>query len=226
MAVRNAAAAVSVGLSMAAEPIGPTYSGVVTSIGDLCEQKAQWRRKLLDRRGATNGTTRSAEAAALGEAVLRWLDDRPGATVCAYVPVGGEPGSPELLDELRAKGHRVLLPVVVRSSPLDWAAYTGPDSLEPAGYGLLEPSGARLGPEAIGEADAVLVPALAVDRRGVRLGRGAGYYDRSLPMAAPAAALVAVVRDEEFVEELPGEDHDVRVGAVLTPGHGVRALSA
>ena len=73
-------------------------------------------------------------------------------------------------------------------------------------------------------ASVVLVPALAVDRRGVRLGRGGGYYDRSLSLRRPDAHLVAVVRDEEIVEEVPSEAHDVRMTHALTPRQGVVVL--
>ncbi len=145
-------------------------------------------------------------------------------TVCAYVPVSSEPGSTELLDDLRGSGCRVLLPVVVGQQPLDWSEYVGPESLRGADHGLREPSGTRAGPAAIGEAELVLVPALAVDRRGVRLGRGGGHYDRSLPLTSREAMLAGVVRDEEFVESLPGESHDVLVSAVATPGGGVVEL--
>jgi 5-formyltetrahydrofolate cyclo-ligase len=68
------------------------------------------------------------------------------------------------------------------------------------------------------------VPALAVDRAGVRLGRGAGFYDRTLPLASPAALLVAVVRDDEIVDRLPTEPHDVPVTHALTPNGGMVAL--
>jgi 5-formyltetrahydrofolate cyclo-ligase len=68
----------------------------------------------------------------------------------------------------------------------------------------------------------VLVPALAVDHSGVRLGKGGGYYDRALSLST--GPVVAVVRDEEFVPSLPAEPHDVRVDAVLTPGRGVVRL--
>ncbi|KAA5836935.1 5-formyltetrahydrofolate cyclo-ligase [Saccharopolyspora hirsuta] len=209
---------------MAREPIGQTYSGTVSSLDESCTTKAEWRRRLLQQRRDMDETTRSAEARALQEAALAWLAEHPVRTVAAYVPVGGEPGSPDLLEALRAAGLRVLLPVVNRRQPLEWADYTGPDSLREAGFNLLEPAGQRLGAAAVGEAGALLVPALAVDRRGVRLGRGAGYYDRSLPMADPAAPLIAVVRDEEFVPELPGEPHDVRMTGVLTPQRGVVSL--
>lgn len=195
----------------------------MSSTEHVSAAKKAWRHTLLERRAAVSETTRSAENAALRGSVLEWVDAEGMAVVCAYVPMGGEPGSRELLDALRERGTRVLLPIVVRGGPLDWAEYFGPDSLRPATFGLLEPTSTRLGSEAIAEADGVLVPALAIDQRGVRLGQGAGYYDRSLPKAGPVP-LVGVVRDTEFVEELPGEAHDVRVGGVLTPGRGLVRL--
>ena len=70
----------------------------------------------------------------------------------------------------------------------------------------------------------ILVPALAVDRAGVRLGRGAGFYDRSLPLADAAARLIAVVRDDELVARLPAEPHDVRMTHALTPHNGLVTL--
>jgi 5-formyltetrahydrofolate cyclo-ligase len=83
-----------------------------------------------------------------------------------------------------------------------------------------------LGVDAIASASVVLVPALAVDLAGVRLGRGAGFYDRSLSSVDPAALLVAVVRDDELVDLLPGADHDVPMTHALTPGLGLVALRA
>jgi 5-formyltetrahydrofolate cyclo-ligase len=147
-------------------------------------------------------------------------------TVSCYVPFGSEPGAVGLLDALLDAGARVLLPVVPDGpEPLDWAEYTGTSSLVAGRYrGMLEPSGTRLGPAAIAEAGLVLVPALAVDHEGVRLGRGAGYYDRSLGFTAPDARLVAVVRDGELVERLPAEPHDVRMTGALTPAHGLVTL--
>lgn len=152
---------------------------------------------------------------------------RPGQTLCAYVPMGSEPGSAQMLDEVADRGVRVLLPIIeapAGRAPLDWGWYDGRDSLRPGGYGIPQPIGERLGPAALRIADVVLVPALAVDRRGVRLGRGAGYYDRSLGLAAPGTALVAVVRDQEIVAELPAEPHDVPVTVALTPGRGLVGL--
>jgi 5-formyltetrahydrofolate cyclo-ligase len=143
----------------------------------------------------------------------------PGETVCAYIASASEPGSVEMVEALRSHGLRVLLPVVVGDG-LDWAVYDG--RLRPGPFGLREPVGPLLGAAAVGSAALVLVPALAVDHSGVRLGQGGGYYDRALTLSTGPA--VALVRDEEFVPALPAEPHDVRVDAVVTPGSGLVRL--
>ena len=184
--------------------------------------KPAWRASLLVARSAVPPSVRSAEARSLAS----WVGRLTG-TVCAYWPVGTEPGSVLMLDALLAAGCRVLLPVVPfgGGAALDWGEYVpGSGALARGPYGLLEPVGPRLGAEAVASAGTVLVPALAVDRRGVRLGRGGGYYDRSLVLAAPGAALVAVVRDSEVVAELPAEPHDVLMTAALTPSSGFTPL--
>lgn len=191
--------------------------------------KQQLRRQLLAARRALGSPDRDAEAVALIAAIRS--SDVP-ATVCAHVPVGTEPGAPKaaaLLEALRDAGARVLLPIAVTDDagvpmPLLWAEYR-PGELVAARYGLLEPAGPRLGPDALAQAGLVLVPALAVDRRGVRLGRGAGFYDRSLPMRAPGARLVAVVRDDELLDVVPGEGHDVPMTHALTPRGGLVELT-
>ncbi|MBF6395004.1 5-formyltetrahydrofolate cyclo-ligase [Nocardia cyriacigeorgica] len=184
--------------------------------------KHAWRSEILAQRAALSDADRAREASALA-ATAGQIE--VGEWVCAYVPVRGEPGSQAMLEALRAAGARVLLPVTGPPGPLDWAEYTGAVSLRPARYGLLEPTGPALGIAAIARASVILVPALAVDLRGVRLGRGAGYYDRTLAAAAPDARLVAVVRDAELVERLPEEPHDLRMGWALTPGGGLSELS-
>lgn len=180
--------------------------------------KQDWRSRVLAERASVSRAQRDSEAARLASHVVGLVT--AGSTVCAYFPVGREPGSPAMLDALRGHGAHVLLPIARDPGPLSWATYNGPDDLVRAPYGLREPSGPAQPPEAIGTAAVVLLPALAVDRRGVRLGRGAGFYDRTLDLAAADARLVAVVRDSEVVDELPEDPHDRRVDWALTPGHG------
>lgn len=144
-----------------------------------------------------------------------------GRLVAAYAGVGTEPPTRQLLEALAACGARVLLPVVA-GDDLDWAEFTSWADLGRSERGLLEPAGPRHGRLAAGRADVVLVPALAVDRRGTRLGRGAGYYDRWL--ADVDTRVIGVVYDTELVDVLPREPHDRPVDAALTPQRGVVAL--
>jgi 5-formyltetrahydrofolate cyclo-ligase len=183
--------------------------------------KWRWRKELLAERRRVPGAVRFSEAISLSTHLTSGRIVRPGQTVCAYVPIGSEPGSAQMLEDLTDFGARVLLPVVTGEGPLDWGWYAGKESLRPGPHGLREPDGELLGSFALRIADLVLVPALAVDKNGVRLGRGAGHYDRTLSDTAFGTHLVAVVRDQEIFETLPSEAHDVRMTAVLTPNRGL-----
>ncbi|MCX4827577.1 5-formyltetrahydrofolate cyclo-ligase [Streptomyces sp. NBC_01016] len=190
--------------------------------------KRSLRREFLRvRNSLTEDDIRETERAVARRALE--LDELANArTVAAYVSVGGEPGTGALLDALRARGTRVLLPALLPDNDLDWGAYDGAASLttvrHPGKMALLEPGGERLGPAAVLEADAVLLPGLAVDARGMRLGRGGGSYDRvlaRLEAAGARPALVVLLHDSEVVAHLPQEAHDKAVDAVVTPS-GVR----
>ena len=188
--------------------------------------KAALREQLLAARRSVADEIRAAEARDLADHAAGMV--RSGSTVCAYVPVGAEPGSMEMLDVLMQQADRVLLPVARTSGDdtplaLQWGEYR-PGQLVTARFGLLEPAPPWLPPAALAEASLMLVPALAVDRSGVRLGRGRGFYDRSLAHRDAPSRLVAVVRDDEVLDELPCEPHDVRMTHALTPRRGLIAL--
>src|SRR5262245_55776201 len=111
--------------------------------------KRELRERLLQvRRGLTPGDRAESERAIAQHALE--LDELSQArTVAAYVSMGGEPGTRALLDVLRERGERVLLPVLLPGNDLDWAAYEGPGGLRRAARGLYEPTGPRLGPDAV-----------------------------------------------------------------------------
>ncbi len=193
-------------------------------MSDATSAKQALRERLASRR-RERGARELAEAAGrLRDVLLDELALTTAATVAAYVSVGTEPGTGPLLDELEECGVQTLLPVLTDDGDLDWARYTGPPGLAPATRGLLEPQSRRLGPDAIQTATVVLVPALAVDRRGYRLGRGGGSYDRALARLVGARALVvALLHDEELLDlPMATEPHDVPVHAVATPSGVVR----
>ncbi|MCM2579069.1 5-formyltetrahydrofolate cyclo-ligase [Streptomyces meridianus] len=186
--------------------------------------KAELRQRLLALRAhRTPEDVAAAERGLIRHALELTVLTRSG-TVAAYVSVGREPGTRGLLDALCAAGVRVLLPVLMADNDLDWAVYEGPGSLRPARRGLLEPAGPRLGPAAVLEAGAVLLPGLAVDERGMRLGRGGGSYDRvlqRLEQAGADPARVVLLYADEVVPRVPQEAHDRPVHAAVTP-RGVR----
>ena len=189
--------------------------------------KANLRREMLAARRAVPDALRRAESRQLCAHLGAVVGD--ARTVCAYLPVGSEPGSPEMLDILSNLCATVLLPVVRTGPdgahlPLNWGRYER-GRLIPGPFGLREPAEPWLPADAVARAEVVLVPAVAVDRRGIRLGRGGGFYDRSLPMCAPGTRLVAVVRDCEILDEVPGDPHDVPMTHALTPGGGLIPLA-
>jgi 5-formyltetrahydrofolate cyclo-ligase len=179
--------------------------------------KREWRARLLAARAELTAERLEAAAGALTGHVLARLGDR--RRIAAYVPIGREPGSLRLLDMLRDGGTEVLLPVVVPEG-LDWARYGGADGLVAGMLGTRAPAGPRLGPAALATAEAVLVPALAVDHRGLRLGRGGGYYDRALTAAPSGVPLVALLHDGELVERLPADPWDTTVTSAVEPAIG------
>ncbi|MFJ8937091.1 5-formyltetrahydrofolate cyclo-ligase [Streptomyces sp. NPDC102365] len=191
------------------------------------------RREILTVRGRLTADDVRETEAVLAARALELPELARARTVAAYVSVGSEPGTRTLLDALHARGVRVLLPVLLADNDLDWGAYDGPGSLVPVRHGgrmtLLEPAGTLLGPEAVLGADAVLLPGLAVDGRGMRLGRGGGSYDRVLARLARAGAdpaLVVLLHDPEVVGHVPEEPHDRPVHAAVTPSgvHRFRGL--
>lgn len=169
---------------------------------------ARRRRPLLEVREA---------AERIAEQLIAAPEVRRAATVAAYVSVGTEPGTGPLLDRLTHAGKRVILPVLLRDRDLDWAVYDGPDGLVAAGRGLLEPTGPRLGAQAVATADVVLTPGLAVDRRGMRLGRGGGSYDRALTRVPAGTFVCTLLYEDELMGAVPAADHDRPVTAVATP---------
>jgi 5-formyltetrahydrofolate cyclo-ligase len=196
----------------------------VEGVNEIRAQKAELRARLLRARRALSAQEREAAAAALARTVRGVPECADSKVVAAYVSMGSEPGTGPLIDVLRDSGARVLLPVLLPDNDLDWAAYDGPDALVRTERGLLEPAGPRLGPDAVTGAQAVLLPGLAVDARGVRLGRGGGSYDRALSRIGRAGArpaLVVVLYAHEVLDVVPAEPHDGPVDAALTPA-GVR----
>ena len=146
----------------------------------------------------------------------------PARKVAAYVSGPDEPGTGPLIEGLLATQLHVLVPVLLPDFDLDWGRVgSGSGRFAPsqvAGDGrLFEPDGPRLGPDAVGTTALVIVPALAVDRRGRRLGQGGGSYDRALGRIPAGIPIVALLFDDELLDDIPVEAHDRAVHFAVTP---------
>lgn len=182
--------------------------------------KTALRDQLLTARRRLSLAEIGEAARGIADQLLAAEEVRRAATVAAYVSIGGEPGTGLLLERLLEAGKRVVLPVLLPDNDLDWAVHTG--SLAPAGRGLLEPAGPRLGVDAVATADVVLVPGLAVDAAGTRLGRGGGSYDRALARVPVGTFTCVLLYADELLPGVPHEPHDRRVTAAATPERLVR----
>jgi 5-formyltetrahydrofolate cyclo-ligase len=186
----------------------------VTASSAPSTAKTALRRELLARRRALL----AADLARAAESLAAAVAPLASGVVALYVSAGQEPPTGPLLDALADR--RVLLPVLLADGDLDWAVWEG--RLVPGPRRTEHPPGTRLGREAVAACDLVVVPAVAVDRRGVRLGRGGGSYDRALPRAR--GLVVALLHDGELVDRLPAQPHDVPVAAAATPSRGLVRL--
>jgi 5-formyltetrahydrofolate cyclo-ligase len=195
----------------------------VTAITSTAARKIALRDQLSTVRRRRPLVEVSAAAHALAEQLLATPEVQRAATVATYVSVGTEPGTGPLLERLLELGRRVIVPVVLPDLDLDWAVYDGPDCLATARRGLLEPTGPRLGLDAIATADVVLAPGLAVDGTGARLGQGGGCFDRALTRVPVGTFTCVLLYDDEVVDAVPRADHDRPVTAVATPS-GVSRL--
>jgi 5-formyltetrahydrofolate cyclo-ligase len=184
----------------------------------ILEKKALRARVLAARAGMASEQLLAA-ADALFERLLLLIRGYQQVVITCYLPLAFEPGGPALPDRLATAfpSATILLPVLLPDLDLDWAPYTGPRSLVITERRLYEPTAARLGPDAIRSAQVAIVPALAADTQGYRLGRGGGSYDRALNRLSPDAVSIALLHPGELLPHVPHEPHDRRITYALEP---------
>lgn len=141
--------------------------------------------------------------------LMGMVSDSRTTTVAVFESLPTEPPTEEIIAALRVAGHRVIAPILLADKDLSWRDLS---------------SDQDLGVDGIADATVIVLPALAVDVRGRRLGQGGGSYDRALLRADPEAVRLAVVFEQEVLDAVPADDHDQPVDAVLTADRGVRRL--
>lgn len=175
--------------------------------------KAELRASILARRRGRTDQERTEVAHAIAQHLLGAAISRTD-TVATYLSMDSEPGTAPLIAGLLHRGTRVLVPVVQPGHELHWVAYDPAARTSSSPLGMLEPEGEHLRADALASAGLVVVPALAVDHRGTRLGRGAGYFDRAL--AHVTAPVCALLYSDELIDHVPAQIHDHAVDLVAT----------
>ncbi|MDN8596747.1 5-formyltetrahydrofolate cyclo-ligase [Corynebacterium tuberculostearicum] len=177
--------------------------------------KNELRARLVQARRELSSEDHDAFTAAVRKHLESELTE--SMTVAAYWPLGSEPGGADFVPWLKAHVSRVLLPISGENGTLTFAEYRGKEAMHTSPLGLNEPQGPSFDSSVLAECDLVLAPAMAVDAKGNRMGKGGGYYDRALePLPHGKPPVFAMVYPTEFLDELPTEDHDRKVDAAVT----------
>lgn len=181
---------------------------------DLRERALALRQAAFQRHGAEAGRRLAGHG-------LDFIRPSPGSSVSGFAAIRDEINPAQLLDRLYRQGHKLALPVMEgRGKPLVMRSWTPGDELARVQWGIQEPLPTQ--PEVF--PDVLLVPLLAFDRRGNRLGYGGGFYDRTLVKVRGrgAATAVGIAYDELEVDAVPHEVYDQRLDWVLTPSGPIK----
>jgi 5-formyltetrahydrofolate cyclo-ligase len=185
-------------------------------VSEVDSQKRALRAELRERRRIRTSAQQAADRAGLTENLIRLATDLDARSLSAYLSLPDEPDTRPFLRWTEEQGLRVLLPISRDDGLLDWAPYDGADE-DTDVLGMPTPTSELLAPSAINDVDLILVPAAAVDRTGMRMGWGRGYFDKTLGSMEKCPPVYAVIFDDELVDAVPRERHDMPVGGVVTP---------
>lgn len=186
--------------------------------------KKQLRRQIIARRNSLARATREEKSAVITRRVLELPCWQKARLIMCYVSFGSEVLTHPLIRAALSQGKRVTVPMCIpegrrllASEVLDF-----PGDLQPGTWGILEPRPETLRPVNPGDIDLVLVPGVAFDHAGNRLGYGGGYYDRFLASLRPGALAIALAFAEQIVADVYPEVHDRPVDMVITDQEIIR----
>ena len=181
-------------------------------------RKRAVRRAAIERRDLLSQDERSAKSERIVERVLALPEVGAAGTVMAFWSFGSEVQTSALIEQLHGSGTRVVLPRIAEEE-LEAVAYAPGDPVAATSFGAMEPVGTELVPAQ--EVDVVIVPGVAFDRRGGRVGYGGGFYDR-LFSKTPSVPAVAIAFAVQLVDEVPQGRSDSRVDVIVTEDEVIR----
>lgn len=180
-------------------------------------EKQQLRKRIIEERQQLPAARRKAyshEACRHLAAIGKLAQAR---AIMAFHPFGAELDILPFVEEAMARGQEIWLPRAISSGRrLVPYRYEGPHMLKRGAYGIWEPDPAIAAAADLHQLDAVLVPGVAFDRQGGRMGYGGGYYDRFLAGLARRPLLVGVAFSMQVVDAVPREPHDILLDGLVT----------
>jgi 5-formyltetrahydrofolate cyclo-ligase len=189
----------------------------VAEAKDARRIKAELRAAFLARRRTVSAEDAARHCGLIHDQVRALPGWKDLNTVLVYLPLPGEVDTWPLVHELWKRGARTLAPCCRDcTGELDFFEFQAIQDLSPGRFGILEPDRQTCAQRSPEDSDAVLVPALAFDRDGFRLGFGGGYYDRLLSRLGPNMLTIGLGFDFQLVDILPRETHDQPVRVVCT----------
>jgi len=183
---------------------------------EVFNAKRALRAEIRARRRIATATERERDAHGHTTQLIELAKRLDAHSIAAYLSTEHEPSTRGFLAWAHAAGIRVLLPISREDGLLDWAGYDG-GTEELDLLGMPTPTSELLGPIAVNDVDLIIVPASAIDRTGMRMGWGRGYFDRTLGSMAARPPVYAVVFDHEVLDEVPHDAQDERIDGVVTP---------
>lgn len=178
--------------------------------------KSEIRKRLIAMRNAIPREEIEGKSRVIQARLTELEEIRSASTLMIFLSFGSEVLTDDLILWCWGEGKRICVPFCrPESRELTACRIDGFEELEMGHYGIREPNEDLLRPVDGGEIEAILVPAVAFDRRGYRVGYGGGYYDRFLP-AAPQAAKIGVAFAAQIIGEVPVDAHDLPVDRIVT----------
>lgn len=181
---------------------------------DARNYKKELRRIFLKTRSELAAEDIIEKSAKIMSRLFSLSEFRGAKTIMFYVDAGNEVKTRDGITKALSEWKRVVVPKVKKGYGLLAIEIKSLDELSPGTFGILEPAGEKgISPE---EIDLVVVPGVAFDKRGNRMGYGAGYYDSFLPKLRPEVKKVAIAFEMQVTDSLPAEEHDVKMDLIIT----------
>ena len=179
------------------------------------DERSQLRARLRQARAARTWQEQERDARAIAARILALPAYRDARVVMAYAAASGEIALDAVMADALVQGKALALPLCVGPGVMQARAVSALSQLRPGRYGIPEPGAdcPRIDPADI---DLMLVPGVAFDARGGRVGQGGGYYDRFL--ARTKALRAGVCHDFALIARVPAQAHDMRMDCIFTPG--------